>query len=458
MANVLYLYGMETTYFRFRDPKNAPHVFSQALSMVLTTSGVLSVSIFLFSVPLSAFLGSKDYIFPLRIISFILFLDALAALPLARLRVENKAMYFALCRLAQAAIQIGLVLFWLWFCPYALNEPAFASWHAWIGGVYKEEQHMSYLFLANACACVVYIPMLWRFFMGIHWRFVWRDVRQMGAYAMPLLGVGLMGVCIESLPRVLFKYLHAGNMDEALTDLGIYSASAKLAMIMLMGIQAYRYAFEPFILTPSSGGGKQAGLFSLAHKKRLILSQRYFIYFATWIFVGICVFSSFLAKILIPEKVYQGALHLVPVLVLSYVFFGMYYHFSSWYKIRKMTIMGFYFSLIGLLISFWVAFIFVPFGGYEALAWGTFFAYGGMAWAAYSVGQRYYAVSYGLLRPLLGLLAGIFLVFLHQVVFSRENTGMGHFIWVSFIFVLYTIGMAWFSGVWGFIRSGYGRR
>ena len=441
LGNVLYLYGMETTYFRFADTEaSESSVFQQGFTSVLLSSLVLSGTIFVFAPYLAAWIGVGSSAYLLRLVAGVLLLDALASLPLARLRRKKQAVYFSICRATQAIVQIALTLFWLGLCPWILGQAA--ALPIWlvqgVQRVYKPTWDIEYVFLANVIGCLCYVFLLWNSWkQGLQLRAVRVLAKQVLApmlrYAWPLLGMGLAGVGIEALPRVLFRHVYVGTPAEALHDLGLYSVAAKVAVIMAVALQAYRYAFEPLMLSAVRLTAPEQ------HKQRLAWSMRYYLYVAAWVFLSISLHLPWIGRLLLRQGVYQEGLLVVPLLLLAYVFLGMHYNLSVWYKVRKMTYYGLYFNGLGLLLVLLFTIYLVPQLGYMALGWAAMVAYATMAALSYLLGRWHYAVPYDLRLPM--LLLGIAVVLVLGQVMGVWSVVGGWVVWG-----VYTV--LWFYVLW----------
>ncbi len=416
LLNVLYVYGMQTTYFRFAASENEPDVYAQSTTLVLGSSLLFSVLLVLSAPLIAATLGEGISTHMIMLLALVLFCDAAAALPLARLRYLNQPRYFALCRITHAGVQLGLTIFWLGICPWVVHTFSDAFWLPMVRVVYDPAWDIEYVFLANAMAGLVYVALLWR---AVRIRPV-RMWKPMLRYTTPLLVMELSGVAMEALPRALFRHLYP--YENGAYALGLYSAGAKMAIIMLVVLQGYRYAFEPWVLAMSSE----------APEKKLSVAMRYYVYAASWLFLSIGLHAKWIGGLLLRTSAYQSGLDAVPVLLLAYVFLGMYYNFSLWYKIKKMTRYGMYFSLVGLGVVVLLVAYLVPVLGYMALAWSLLVGYGGMCWVSYAVGMYHYPVRYHLTWPLLLLGIAIGLVAWQQ----HTTWSMG---WIWGIWAAYTL-------------------
>ena len=407
LLNILYLYGMETTYFRYasRGRWREEQLFGQLLGLVLGSSLLFSGALYLFSEPLSVVLKYETGGPLLRMMAMILFLDAAVALPFARLRLKQKAWRFASLRLSSVALNIALNIFFLWICPQASSGKWGSLAEQAISPLYvAESSKVSYILLSNILSNLVWIPLFHR-----QWREMRLDLRQVQRllyYGLPLMGMGLAGVGIEMLPRVLFR--HIGSITEqslALRELGVYVASAKLAVLMQLGVQAYRYAAEPFMLSNSS---------SKQHRKQMAEATRWFLWIAAWLFVGISLHAEPIAFLFLRTAAYREALDVLPVLLVAHLCMGLYYNFSIWCKRLGKTYYNLYMSTGGLLLT--LSILLAGQWGYSTLAWTLLITYASMAIFCYFWGQKQYPIPYQLKGGLLYLGLGILVIASPQLI------------------------------------------
>lgn len=381
---VILTYGMETAFFRFNEKeKDNTQVYSTTLiGVFFSTALFLGLAITLAS-PIANMLRYPTH--PEYIIYFALIigLDAFTSIPFAKLRAQKKAMRFASIKLVNIGVNIGLNLFLLLFVPYAYTN---YSWGPeFFGAISSGKPIIGHIFVANLAASVIVFLLLTPDFLKIHFQFNVPLWKKMFRYAFPLLILGVAGVANETIDRVLLKYILP--VETANYQLGIYGMCFKIAIIMTIFIQAFRYAAEPFF-------------FAMEKEKdsRKVYADvlKYFVILMTFIFLSIMLYMN-LVKYFVGENFYSGLI-VVPILLYSHIFLGVFYNLSIWYKLSGQTKFGAYISIIGTVITVGLNIILIPKIGYLGSAWANFACYAVMMILSYILGQKYYRVSYDLTR------------------------------------------------------------
>ncbi len=381
---IVLTYGMETAFFRFSEssPDKRSTIFSTSLLSVLSTSAVFILLVILFRHPLAEVMRYPDNVEYIVLLGMIVGLDALAAIPFARLRAENKPWRFALVKLAGIAINIGLVLVFLLLYPWLLRHgPEFM--HPLVDLIYDPGIGVGYVFIANLVATVFTLLLLLPVMRSV--RPVFDSVlwRKMLLYALPLLVAGLAGWVNEALDKLLLKYILPE--DIAMAQVGIYGAVYKLSIMMTIFIQAFRFAAEPFFFSHAAREDS---------RELYAKVMNYFVMACLFIFLGIMLFMD-VVKHFIGQAYHEG-LPVVPVLLIANMFLGIYFNLSIWYKLTARTIFGAWFSVIGALITILLNIWWIPQFGYHGSAWATLVCYFTLALLSYLFGQRYYKIPYEL--------------------------------------------------------------
>ncbi|MDR0415079.1 MAG: polysaccharide biosynthesis C-terminal domain-containing protein [Prevotellaceae bacterium] len=379
---VLLTYGMETGFFRFatRSDQRPDTVFGTSLASLLVTStlffAVVALNISGFS-EWMGYPGNRSYVLQM---AAVLAIDAFTAIPFARLRSLRKAKVFALFKLLNVLFYVAVsVLFFTLLPPYFAQHPdsvllRFFSPHADVG----------YIFTANLLSSLLSLLLLLPTIFNAKLSFSFALLKRMLVYSLPLLVAGLPGVANDYLDRVLFKHLYA-DPAFALDQLGVYGANAKLAALMVIFVQMFRYAAEPFF-------------FSHAEKSdaRPLFAQvmKYFVICAVFIFLlvslNIDIFAYFTGK-----DFREGAA-IVPVMLFANLLLGVVFNLSMWYKLSEKTKYAVYITLSGMLVTALVNVAFIPRYGYHAAAWAHFFSYAVMVAVSYAMGQKFYPIRYDL--------------------------------------------------------------
>ncbi len=405
--NILFTYGMETAYFRFANRPGADRrgLYDQVLSALLVSSVGLGGLLVLLAGPLAAVLeyqGQEKYFVYLALI---LGIDAVAALPFARLRLENQARRFALLRMLNVAVNVGLNLFFIKLCPDVLAGRYLPALRPLVELVYDPGFGVGYVFLSNLIANALYLPLLWPELSDFRFRLPRvAALRPLLTYAYPLMLMGLAGMVNEMLSRVLLKYwlpvgFYPGLSNQA--ALGIFGACYKLSIFMSLVIQAFRYAAEPFFFAQSTDKNSPA---------TFALILKWFTLCCALIFVVISVNLEDFGLLVGPD--FRAGLAVVPILLLANLFFGLYLNLSIWFKLTDKTYFGTYISFGGaaltVLLNFWL----IPLLGYVGSAWATLICYFVMAAVCWYLGEQHFPIPYPVARLLtwLALAAGLVVV------------------------------------------------
>ena len=407
---VILTFGMETTFFRFANKENAhpDKVFSTSGLTVgmVALAFVLLVTLFLH--PIASALNYAAHPEYVEIMAIIVALDAFQSILFARLRYENKALKFAALKLLFIVLNIGLNLFIFLAAPnLKASQPALMRW-------YNPDYQVGYIFVINLiCTSLVtfgFIPELKKLRHGIDKNVL----KQMLAYTWPLLLLGLAGILNQVADKICYRFIVPGQEGEV--QLGIYGACVKIAMLMAMITQAFRYAYEPFVF----GGNKDKGNAEMQAKV-----MKYFIIFTLFAFLAVVAYLPLL-KHIIKSDYWQG-LRTVPIVMMAEIFMGIYFNLSFWYKLIDQTWWGAVFSGIGCAILLAVNFIFVPRYGYMACAWGGFAGYAVCMLLSYFVGQKKAPVPYPM-RSILGYAALTVVIFLMMNHYITKNYALtAHF-------------------------------
>ncbi|GAB6140352.1 oligosaccharide flippase family protein [Methylosoma difficile] len=402
--SVFLLLGFETGYFRFRDKdcKGPDTSYSTALIFVLLLNLLFLAGIVAVNPQLSAALHYPQHPEYALWFTVILTLDAIAAIPFARLRAENRAFRFAGIKLAEILITVLLSLLFIVVCP-KLSVPQPQSWQeqaaAWF---YQPAVGVGYIFIANLIASSIKFLLLIPQLMGIVWGFDRHLFTRMFSYSWPMAVIGFAGIINEMLDRALLKHLLPGDPQTNLAQLGIYSACYKLSILMSLFIQAFRYAAEPFFFAYADKSDA---------KRVYALVLRYFVIFCVFIFLLVTLYLDYF-KYFLGEN-FRSGLPVVPILLFANLFLGIYVNLSVWYKLTDRTSMGAWVSIAGAVLTVALNIWWIPQWGYVGSAWATLVCYAFMALLSYCLGQIYYPVAYDI-RRIVGYIAwGVTLYGLH---------------------------------------------
>lgn len=380
---IILTYGMETGFFRFanhEDWNNPGMVYSTSMTSIGVTSTIFMVLSCLFCVQLSNLAecpGHPSYIWMMAIAVGV---DAYTAIPFSYIRFKKRPVRFATLKLINIGLNIGLNLFFLILCPW-LDKVAPGS----VDMFYNPDFGIGYIFLSNMISSLVTLLMLYPEITSETWAFNGELLKRMLRYSFPLLILGIAGVMNQSIDKIIYPWLVTDHA-QAMADLGIYGANYKIAIVMVMFIQAFRFAYEPFIFANNkeADGSRKTEAYSEAMK--------FFIIFALFIFMGVMFYIDILKYFISPA--YFSGLKVVPIIMIAELFFGIFFNLSVWYKLTDKTIWGTWFSLGGLAVTLLLNIILVPRMGYMGCAWAAFFCYATMMVASYYTGRKRFPIPY----------------------------------------------------------------
>lgn len=385
--NIIFLYGMETTFFRFASKaEDKQRIYNNTFSSVLFSSIALCTVLFLISPFLLNLLslGNSTALYRIEYLYFfiaIMGIDAITAIPFAKLRIDNRPFKFAGIRIAVITINVFLNVYFLLFCPYWKSihpDSALASFYQESNGVY-------YIFLSQLIATISTLLFLYRELIQVKLRWVWSEMKPLLIFSLPLLFGGLAGMTNETLDRILLKYYLPGTMEERLAQIGIYNAAYKLSIFMTLAVQAFRMAAEPFFFSIHKNEDSKAVYAKV---------MNYFVLVCTVIFLGVTLHLNLFELIL--GKGYREGLGVVPILLFANLFLGIYMNLSIWYKVSDKTIYGAYITFIGAILTIVLNIVLIPSLGYLGSAYATAICYFAMSVICYAAGQKYYHVPYSL--------------------------------------------------------------
>lgn len=382
--NVIFTFGMETTFFAFYSKfEDKNKIFSTAVISLLMSSVFFSIILFSFSPLISDFLSKPNATYSINFISWcilILAVDAITVIPFARMRAENKAMKFSLLKLLNVVINFGLTIFFVQVCKSAYDHQE----DNFFAHFYDPEVGIGYVFLATLIANVVTLLLVSRQLFTINLSLDTDLFKQMLRYTWPLIILGLAGMVNETLDRIILGEL-VPDESQGQIDQGVYGACYKIAILMTIFIQAFRFAADPFFF----GKSKEKD-----SKKTYALVMKYFVIFCLLIFLGTLMNLDWI-KYLVDEPYWEG-LKVVPILLLANLCLGVVYNLAIWYKLSGQTKYGAIISVFGAIITVLVNLIFVPKYSYVACAWATLAAYAGMMVLSYILGQKNYPIKYNI--------------------------------------------------------------
>ena len=376
---VVLTYGMETTFFRYvnKTGENPQTVYSTVLISVGSTSALFVALVMAFLPQISAFMKYPDHPDWVAVMFVCVAIDAFKCIPFAYLRYQKKAVKFACLQLVNICLNIVLNLTYLIILPALRLNP----FHLYDDSFTLD---VGMVFYINLVCTAVVLLCFRRELTGFRWRFDTALWRRMLRYAWPLLVLGIAGILNQTLDKIIFPYLYCGADEK--TQLGIYGAAVKIAMIMAMITQAFRYAYEPFVF----GKAKDRD-----NRDTYAKAMKYFIVFTLLAFLTVIAYLDIL-RFVIPNRSYWPGLRVVPIVMAAEIMMGVYFNLSFWYKLIDRTIYGAWFSAAGCLVLVAVNVAFVPRYSYMACAWGGVAGYGTAMVLSYIIGQKKYPIAYPL--------------------------------------------------------------
>ena len=422
---VILTFGMETGFFRFANKTRQNDKIYSTSAFSLFGSSLLFVLIaFIFSGNFAGFLdypNSEQYI---KLLAVIVALDAATAIPFANLRLEGKAVRFATLKMVNIFFNIFFNVFFLSLCPHILKSHP----ESFIRFIYLPDFGVGYVFVSNLLASVITLIMLIPEIRKIKLIFDWGIFREMFWYSFPILLVGIAGMINQNIDKILIPELIPAS-QKPMEQLGIYGANYKLAVLMNMFIQAFRYSFEPFFFSHQKNSNS-----------RLIYAHvmKYFVIFGLLIFLGITLFIDVFKVIIGPE--YHSGLKVVPAVLMANLFMGIYFNLSLWYKLSDKTWMGAWIAGIGAVLTIIANVMLIPVMGYMGSAYGVLICFIIMTVISYVVGQKYYRVEYDLKRIMMYIAVAVGFYYLSGSIHfssSMVQYGMNISLFATFLAVVF---------------------
>ncbi|HAG32984.1 MAG TPA: polysaccharide biosynthesis protein [Prevotella sp.] len=374
---VILTYGMETTFFRFinKTEDDPMRVYSTVLVSVGVSSLLFVIAVFALLPQIAGFMKYPDHPDWVVVMFVCVAIDAFKCIPFAYLRYQKRAIKFACLQLVNIILNIILNLTYLIVLPALRLNPF---------GLYDDKftLNVGMVFYINLVCTAVVVVCFWHELTGFRYRFDRALWGKMMRYAWPLLILGIAGILNQTLDKIIFPYLYTGTDEKA--QLGIYGAATKIAMIMAMITQAFRYAYEPFVF------GKAKDRDS---RNTYAKAMKYFVIFTLLAFLAVIGYMDIL-RYVIRDRSYWPGLRVVPIVMAAEIMMGIYFNLSFWYKLIDKTIYGAWFSGAGCLVLVVVNVVFVPRYSYMACAWGGVAGYGTAMLLSYFVGQKKYPIDY----------------------------------------------------------------
>lgn len=400
--NVIFTYGMETTYFRYSNKEGGEQeVYNTGSLSLLFSTAVLTAALLLFRNPLAHLLQIGNHPEFVTWAVWIIALDAVSALPFARLRNQNRPRKYAFIKVAGILINIALVVFFYTALPQLAQSNPGSIW----ASIYDPKLGAGYVIIANVAQSAFTLLLLMPELLSVRLKWDNKLWREMMAYTLPLMIVGLGGMVNETFDRLMLGWwAPVASEAEAKAQVGIYSACYKLSILITLFIQAFRMGAEPFFFQQAKGGNAQATYARV---------MKFFVITICTMFLVVALYLDIWKHFITNPVMWEG-LKIVPILLIANMCLGVYYNLSIWYKLSNNTGAGATITFIGAGITLLVNMLFIPYYGYMACAWATLSCYGGMMLVSYIWGQRVYPIPYDVRA--IGKLFAVMLLcfFIHQ--------------------------------------------
>ncbi len=437
--NIVYTYGMETTFFRYTKkvlpsgedlggvsvPKdNSQEIFNIIFSYLFASTLIFSGILWIFSGNIAYFLGYPTQTHLIKYSALILAIDTLLALPFAKLRFENKAKKFALYKVTNIVITVALNVIFLIFLKQ--NQSPFLK------DIGLNNLGVGYVFLANLVANAFTLLFFTKTFFGFRFHFDNKKFGEMFIYAYPLLFMGLAGTVNSMVDKILLeKWLpldfYAGQTPTE--SVGVYGAGLKLAIFMSLAIQAFKYTAEPFFFSKADDKNSPKLFAQIMH---------YFVIACVLIWVGVCANLDILKVIFLRNPAYHAGVEVVPVLLFANMLLGIYFNLTVWFKLTDKTYFGTYFAFIGAFITIFGNIAFIPIFGYMACAWVSVCTYLLMCLLCVFYGEKHYPIPYDWKKMFFYIFIG-FICILINFYIKNKTFFLLEFLFQNFIFVMFCV-------------------
>lgn len=417
LFNVILAYGMETAFFRYYNKEQDKErvVGTSTVSLIISSLGFFIVAM-MFQNQIANFIDI--HVKYIKLVIWILLLDALVIIPFAWLRATQQPMRYAVIKILNVAVNLGLNLFFL----LALQD--LASESNIFGNIYKPNFEISYIFIANLIASALTLLLMASFYVKVKFTFDSKLWKSMMRYAYPVLIAGVAFSINETFDRILLKELLPNNIAD--THIGMYSACYKLALFMTLFATAYRLGIEPFFFSHANSENPQ---------KNYARILEFFVAAGSVIFLSVVVFADLIKPFIVRSEAYWEAMWVVPIILLANFCLGIYHNLSVWYKITDRTKFGAYISVVGALITLAINILFIKTLSFKASAIATLSAYASMMLLSYYFGKKYYPIPYNLKKISLYLLVSTVFSFVSFYQF-RYNYTVGISLLIVFLIIV----------------------
>ena len=395
---IILTYGMETGFFRFAQNKeDYEKVYSTTLISLFLSSLLCVLLIFIFIKPFSALLNYRNNHDYIKMVAGIVALDTVCAIPFARLRKDNRPVVFSILKILNVVLTIAAVLFLLKVAPLIYEKG-----NGWFRRNYDPDYGVGYVFLANLIGSAATLIMLLPFIFRTKLMFYWTIWKKMLMYSVPLLVAGLSGSISDTLDKVILRRMIGA--ENGLQTVGVYGAGYKIAVLMALFIQMFRFAAEPFFFERAKYENA---------KETYAYVMKYFVIIMLIVYLIINLYISGIQFIVGTN--FREAMVVVPIVSMAYLLYGIYVNHSIWYKLNDFTRFGIYITLIGTVITVLINVFLIPVFGYMASAWAHLASYGSMIIMSFIFAEKRYKVNYSMDK-----LLPYFLIAIGLVIFTNS--------------------------------------
>lgn len=402
--NVIYTYGMETAFFRFANKAEKKNVYNSTSISLISSTLLLSVVLILLQGPLSVLLQITQHPEYLSMAAAIIGLDALTAIPFAKLRQDGRPVKFAFTKVGGILINVISVYFFLSICPQLAKDP-----HSIVHLFYNKDWAVGYVLLANLIQNIVTLLLLLKQFFGFEWKFDKALWKEMMIYGLPLIIAGFAGMINETFDRIMLGWWAPVESERAAkAEVGIYAACYKLSILITLAVQAFRMGAEPFFFKKATDENAP---------RVYARVMKFFVITLCFMFLFVMLYLDLWKHFIRNPKMWDG-LKVVPILLLANMFLGIYYSLSIWYKLSNKTLAGAWITLIGAVITLGINYFLIPYFSYMACAWATFACYGSMMVISYIWGQKEYRIPYAWKKLLAYIVISVLLFGFHKLLIN----------------------------------------
>lgn len=413
--NILFTYGLETSYFRFAQDHDRQKLYNTLNVSIIFTTILFTAILFLFEGSLTSFIGMDKRPQFVTWMIWIVFFDTLYTIPMAKLRQEERPRKYAFINMFAVVLNVALVLFFF----YVAKPAREADPYTFLAQLYRPEIGIGYFIISNVIASAVCLLLLYKEFTSFRFKFDFKLWKEVMHYSYPLIIVGFGGMINEMLSRLVYQKVSPANEATREFQLGVFGANYKLAVLITIFIQVFRMAAEPFFFNQSRHEGAQ---------KMYARVMKFFVIACCFMFLVIALFlETWKVLIASKHKEYAEGLHIVPILSMGSIFLGIYYNLSVWYKLTNKNMMGAYITIAGAVLTIVLNVLLIPSFDYTGAAWATFFCYFFMMVISYVLGQKYYRIPYPKKKLITYLVIVTLMYILHEVIARSMDPHASHY-------------------------------